>query len=108
MLDQSKSVQALEEFILLGKSAPGAAAAANIQKCISSPNCFVFAELLELPKVQELQSDPEHGKWVEALKLFAYGSYMDYKRNLHHYISKFIVIDIVGSFSPNPLLMYLQ
>ncbi|KAF3932734.1 hypothetical protein ABW19_dt0204954 [Dactylella cylindrospora] len=80
MTDSTKSLQALEEFILLGKSAPGAAAVANIQKCISSPNCFVFAELLELPNVQNLLSDPEHAKWVEALKLFAYGSYMDYKK----------------------------
>ncbi|KAK6522739.1 hypothetical protein TWF281_002175 [Arthrobotrys megalospora] len=79
MTDSTKSLQALEEFILLGKSAPGAAAVANIQKCISSPNCFVFAELLELPNVQALQNDPEHSKWLEALKLFAYGSYMDYK-----------------------------
>ncbi|KAK6496739.1 hypothetical protein TWF481_001727 [Arthrobotrys musiformis] len=79
MTDSTKYLQALEEFILLGKSAPGAAAVANIQKCISSPNCFVFAELLELPNVQALQNDPEHAKWLAALKLFAYGSYMDYK-----------------------------
>ncbi|KAF3167654.1 hypothetical protein TWF225_007878 [Orbilia oligospora] len=79
MTDSTKYLQALEEFIVLGKSAPGAAAVANIQKCISSPNCFVFAELLELPNVQALQNDPDHAKWLEALKLFAYGSYMDYK-----------------------------
>ncbi|EPS37019.1 hypothetical protein H072_9400 [Dactylellina haptotyla CBS 200.50] len=80
MADSTKYLQALEEFILLGKSAPGAAAVANIQKCISSPNCFVFAELLELPNVQALQNDAEHAKWLEALKMFAYGSYMDYKK----------------------------
>ncbi|KAF3310971.1 hypothetical protein TWF173_009091 [Orbilia oligospora] len=79
MTDSTKYLQALEEFIVLGKSAPGAAAVANIQKCISSPNCFVFAELLELPNVRALQNDPDHAKWLEALKLFAYGSYMDYK-----------------------------
>jgi len=80
MTDSTKSLQALEEFIVLGKSAPGAAAVANIQKCISAPNCFVFAELLELPNVQALSQDPEHVKWIEVLKLFAYGSYMDYKK----------------------------
>ncbi|KAF3913855.1 hypothetical protein ABW21_db0202969 [Orbilia brochopaga] len=80
MTDSTKFLQALEEFVLLGKSAPGAAAVANIQKCISSPNCFVFSELLELPNVQALANDAEHAKWLEALKLFAYGNYMGYKK----------------------------
>ena len=81
MGDSTKALQALQEFLILGKSAPGAAAVANIQKCISSPNTYIFAELLNLPHVQALEKDgvAEHSKWVETLKLFAYGDYMEYK-----------------------------
>lgn len=81
----TKSLQALQEFIILGKSAPGVAAVANIQKCISSPSTYVFAELLELPHVQALKDDEklEHRQWFEVLKLFAFGDYTQYKgRNL--------------------------
>lgn len=81
MGDNPKYIQALHEFLILGKSAPGAAAVANIQKCISSPNTYVFAELLDLPHVVALQNDgnAEHAQWYEMLKLFAYGDYMEYK-----------------------------
>ncbi|KAG9310307.1 hypothetical protein JVU11DRAFT_9428 [Chiua virens] len=43
----------LEPFLLISKSAKGAAAAKLIQDATSAPGVFVFTELLELPNIQE-------------------------------------------------------
>jgi COP9 signalosome complex subunit 7 len=44
----------LEPFLLISKSAKGAAAAKLVQDATSAPGVFVFAELLELPNIQEV------------------------------------------------------
>lgn len=46
----------LEPFLLMAKSAKGAAAAKLIQDATSAPGVFVFAELLELPNIQEVRN----------------------------------------------------
>ena len=46
----------LEPFLLISKSAKGAAAAKLIQDATSAPGVFVFAELLELPNIQEVHN----------------------------------------------------
>jgi len=45
----------LEPFLLMSKSAKGVAAAKLIQDATSAPGVFVFAELLELPNIQEVR-----------------------------------------------------
>lgn len=45
----------LEPFLLMSKSAKGAAAAKLIQDATSAPGVFVFAELLDLPNIQEVR-----------------------------------------------------
>jgi COP9 signalosome complex subunit 7 len=49
-------VSRLEPFLLMAKSAKGAAAAKLIQDVTSAPGVFVFTELLELPNIQEVCS----------------------------------------------------
>lgn len=44
----------LEPYLLMSKSAKGAAAAKLIQDVTSAPGVFVFAELLDLPNIQEV------------------------------------------------------
>jgi COP9 signalosome complex subunit 7 len=44
----------LEPFLLMSKSAKGAAAAKLIQDATSAPGVFVFSELLDLPNVREV------------------------------------------------------
>ena len=44
----------LEPFLLMSKSAKGAAAAKLVQDATSAPGVFVFAELLDLPNIQEV------------------------------------------------------
>ena len=45
----------LERFLLMAKSAKGAAAAKLIEDATSAPGVFVFAELLESPNIQEVR-----------------------------------------------------
>lgn len=46
----------LEQFLLMSKSAKGAAAAKLILDATSSPGVFVFGELLDVSSVQEVHS----------------------------------------------------
>ena len=50
----------LEPFLLMSKSAKGAAAAKLIQDATSAPGVFVFAELLEMPNIQEVYFMPPY------------------------------------------------
>jgi len=52
----------LEPFLLMGKSLKGAAAAKLIQDATTAPGVFVFAELLELPNIQEVTTEYDHMK----------------------------------------------
>ena len=44
----------LEPFLLMSKSAKGAAAAKLVEDATAAPGVYVFAELLELPNIQEV------------------------------------------------------
>jgi COP9 signalosome complex subunit 7 len=44
----------LEPFLLMAKSAKGAAAAKLVQDATAAHGVFVFSELLEMPNVQEV------------------------------------------------------
>ncbi|KAG8904688.1 hypothetical protein FRB99_001329 [Tulasnella sp. 403] len=79
MSDLGSSAHKLEPFLLMAKSAKGAAAAKLIENVTSAPGVFVFAELLETPNIQELGSNPQHAPYLELLKLFSYGTYEEYK-----------------------------
>ncbi|KZT09073.1 uncharacterized protein LAESUDRAFT_811135 [Laetiporus sulphureus 93-53] len=68
----------LEPFLLMSKSAKGAAAAKLIQDATSAPGVYVFAELLEMPNIQELATSEQHSQHHSLLQLFAYKTYQDY------------------------------
>lgn len=55
----TNSIPKLEPFLLMSKSAKGAAAAKLIQDATSAPGVFVFSELLELPNIQEVSSQAQ-------------------------------------------------
>ncbi|KIO23182.1 hypothetical protein M407DRAFT_244880 [Tulasnella calospora MUT 4182] len=75
------SARKLEPFLLMAKSAKGAAAAKLVENATAAPGVFVFAELLEHPNIQELANNPQHAPSLELLKLFSYGTYEDYKQH---------------------------
>jgi COP9 signalosome complex subunit 7 len=74
----SSTHQPLEQFILLSKSAKGAAVVALITQALEAPGVYVFGELLDMPNVQEL-SGTEFANHLELLRIFAYGTVSDYK-----------------------------
>ncbi|KAF8635279.1 hypothetical protein AX17_003960 [Amanita inopinata Kibby_2008] len=73
----------LEPFLLIAKSAKGAAAAKLIQDTTAAPGVFIFSELLELPSIQELGKS-EHEPYLSLLQLFAYKTYQDYVQHKDH------------------------
>jgi len=68
--------QALEQFTILAKSAKGKACELLIQQALEAPNVFVFGELLEMKNLEQ-----NAGQLFELLKIFAYGTYAEYKAN---------------------------
>uniref|UniRef100_A0A2K6S7T1 COP9 signalosome subunit 7A n=2 Tax=Boreoeutheria TaxID=1437010 RepID=A0A2K6S7T1_SAIBB len=44
-----------EQFLLLAKSAKGAALATLIHQVLEAPGVYVFGELLDMPNVRELK-----------------------------------------------------
>ncbi|XP_053146818.1 COP9 signalosome complex subunit 7a isoform X1 [Hemicordylus capensis] len=66
-----------EQFLLLAKSARGAALASLIHQVLEAPGIYVFGELLDMPNVREL-ADSEFSSVFHLLTVFAYGTYTDY------------------------------
>lgn len=56
MSSEKASVNPLEQFVLLAKSAKGAAAVGLIKQVLEAPNVYVFGELLEMANIQEVCS----------------------------------------------------
>eukprot|EP00850_Spirogloea_muscicola_P011006 SM000066S20481 [mRNA] locus=s66:533759:536342:- [translate_table: standard] len=75
---ESRQAEVLEGFCLLARSARGRAAAQLVAQATAEPRLFAFGELLDQPHVQELE-DSEHSAAFELLKLFAYGTWSQYK-----------------------------
>jgi len=46
---------ALEQFVLLSKTAKGAAATELIRQALETPGIYVFSELLEMPNIKEVR-----------------------------------------------------
>ncbi|KAK0175721.1 hypothetical protein PV327_009450 [Microctonus hyperodae] len=71
----------LEQFVLLAKTAKGAAALELIKQAIETPGVHVFGELLDMPNIKELENGP-HAEYWNTLNLFAYGTYKEYLANV--------------------------
>ncbi|CAB0028907.1 unnamed protein product [Trichogramma brassicae] len=67
----------LEQFVLLAKTAKGAAAIELIKQAMETPGVNVFGELLDMPNIKELEHGP-HAPYWNTLNLFAYGTYKQY------------------------------
>lgn len=70
----------LEQFVLLAKTAKGAAALELIKQAVETPGVHVFGELLDMPNIKELENGP-HAEYWNTLNLFAYGTYKEYLAN---------------------------
>ena len=52
--DKPASANPLEQFVLLAKSARGAAAVELVKQVLEAPGVYVFGELLDAPNIQEV------------------------------------------------------
>lgn len=77
-MTEKASCNPLEQFVLLAKTAKGAAAVELIKQALEAPGVYVFGELLDMPHVKEL-STGSHSPYYDLLNIFAYGTYSDYK-----------------------------
>lgn len=79
-MEQTKALNALEQFLALAKTANSPRAAADlITRATSHPNTFIFAELLQTPQIQALSESPDQVPHLTLLQIFSYGTYADYK-----------------------------
>lgn len=53
-MTEKPSGNPLEQFVLLAKSAKGAAAIGLIKQVLEAPGVYVFGELLDMPNIQEV------------------------------------------------------
>jgi len=72
----------LEQFVLLAKSAKGAAAVELVKQALEAPGVYVFGELLDMPNIVELQTG-QFQPYFELLNLFAYGTYQQYLQTIN-------------------------
>lgn len=70
----------LEQYLLLAKTAKGAAAVELIKQVLEVPGMYVFGELLDMANVQELGNGP-NAPYLHLLNVFAYGTYANYLAN---------------------------
>ena len=77
---QQKALNALEQFVLLSKSATSPRAAVDlITQATSTPNTYVFAELLQTPNIQSLRSaSSDYAPYLTLLEIFSWGTWSDY------------------------------
>lgn len=69
----------LSQFVILARSAQGRAVEALVRQALDHSGVFVFGELLDCPNVQALEGSPDSRKLLDLLRIFAYGTFPDYK-----------------------------
>ena len=77
---QQKALNALEPYVLLSKSATSPRAATDlITQATSTPNTYVFAELLQTPNIQSLRTaSSDYAPYFTLLEIFSWGTWSDY------------------------------
>ncbi|KAI1314679.1 hypothetical protein EDD11_001891 [Mortierella claussenii] len=73
--------QRLEPYLALSKSAKGAGCVQLIKDALAAPGVMVFGELLDMPNVVDLKSNPEHARYYRLLEIFSFGTFQDYQQN---------------------------
>jgi len=72
-------VDPLENFKMLAEGTKGEALTYVITNLIKEKNVFVFGEILNVQSVKDLGNNPAFKSYLDLLKIFAYGSYPEFK-----------------------------
>jgi len=78
------STEAVEQFMVLSKSAQGKSCEPFINQLIANPQIFLFRQFLNLPSITDLKNG-SLANYYELLRLFTYGNYKEYKTNSNKY-----------------------
>ena len=108
---QQKALNALEPYILLSKSANSPRAAADlVTQATSAPNTFVFAELLQTPNIQALQTaSNDYVPYLTLLQIFAWGTWSEYAGRFKSSCVQYSLANLPAPDTPNlPKLSTVQ
>ncbi|KAL6981310.1 COP9 signalosome complex subunit 7 [Sarracenia purpurea var. burkii] len=77
---EQKQAEHIDYFVKQALSHKGASLANVVIEATSHPSLFAFSEILAVSNVLELQGT-EHSSYLDLLRLFAHGTWNDYKSN---------------------------
>ena len=79
--ESKPGVGAIEQFLLLAKTAKGAAAVELIKQVLETPGIYVFGELLDVAGIKDLANNEQFEPYLRLLNIFAFGTYSSYLLN---------------------------
>ncbi|GLT51562.1 hypothetical protein SLA2020_249640 [Shorea laevis] len=77
---EQKQAELIDHFVKRASACKGSALGSVIAEATSHPSLFAFSEILAVSTVAELPGT-EHSVYVDMLRLFAHGTWSDYKNN---------------------------
>jgi hypothetical protein len=97
---------ALEQYLILAKTAKGKACESLIYQAISNPKTFVFGELFDAVKEGGVSKDS-----LKVLEIFTYGTLSDYRRSklpdlTSQQLKKLQMLTLTSLASENSILSY--
>ncbi|GLT84308.1 hypothetical protein SLE2022_025440 [Rubroshorea leprosula] len=77
---EQKQAELIDHFVKRASASKGSALGSVIAEATSHPSLFAFSEILVVSTVAELPGT-EHSVYVDMLRLFAHGTWSEYKNN---------------------------
>uniref|UniRef100_A0A5B7AKZ2 Putative COP9 signalosome complex subunit 7 isoform X2 n=1 Tax=Davidia involucrata TaxID=16924 RepID=A0A5B7AKZ2_DAVIN len=81
---EQKQAEHIEYFVKQTSTLRGSSLVNVVIEATSHPSLFAFSEILSVPNVIELQGT-ENSVYLDLLRLFAHGTWSDYKSNAGHF-----------------------
>ncbi|MQL80524.1 hypothetical protein Taro_012958 [Colocasia esculenta] len=115
---EQQQAELIDHFVKQAGSLTGAAGlphlATFVTEATSHPSLFAFSEILSVPALAELEGTP-YSSSLEVLRLFAYGTWSDYKSNvgclpalLPDQVRKLKQLSVLTLAETNKILLYDQ
>ncbi|XP_012083695.1 COP9 signalosome complex subunit 7 isoform X3 [Jatropha curcas] len=80
---EQKQAELIDHFVKQASVLKGSALGPVVTEATSHPSLFAFSEILSVPSVAELEGT-ENSRYVDLLRLFAHGTWTEYKNNAGH------------------------
>ncbi|XP_020577378.1 COP9 signalosome complex subunit 7 isoform X2 [Phalaenopsis equestris] len=80
---EQQQAEVIEHFVRQAEDLEGASLATLLIEATSHPSLFAFSEILSVPNLSSLDGT-QYSSSLDLLRLFAYGTWTDYKNNANH------------------------